>query len=152
MAERRRTEEMRERKQREINASSARFRESLNLLKQAGTSCISYFPDLPSWMRTFWTSPDQQISADASRFTNQHGTEILDFMFARAPAKVLEWTQTALGDSIRKEGARLVEVLAPSGTTLSQVLSDFSLDDITERIKGVAPLLYLTLSLAIKQN
>ncbi|KAH6909686.1 hypothetical protein BKA70DRAFT_1426104 [Coprinopsis sp. MPI-PUGE-AT-0042] len=99
--------------QAEMGEIAALFHESLDLLKQAG------FPDVFSWMKTFWTSNDQHVSAHASRFTANHGTEILDFVYTRQPEATMAWTQTALGDSIRKDGERLIDILAPSASVSS---------------------------------
>ncbi|KAH6869706.1 hypothetical protein BKA70DRAFT_1451783 [Coprinopsis sp. MPI-PUGE-AT-0042] len=99
--------------QAEMGEIAARFRELLDLLKQAG------FPDVFLWMKTFWTSNDQHVSAHASRFTANHGTEILDFVYTRQPEATMAWTQTALGDSIRKDGERLIDILAPSASVSS---------------------------------
>ncbi|KAH6903400.1 hypothetical protein BKA70DRAFT_1433445 [Coprinopsis sp. MPI-PUGE-AT-0042] len=60
----------------EMASAAGRFRASLKLLGEAG------FPDVFSWMKTFWTNRDQHVASHASRFTAKHGTDTKDVSVA----------------------------------------------------------------------
>ncbi|KAH6867489.1 hypothetical protein BKA70DRAFT_1494073 [Coprinopsis sp. MPI-PUGE-AT-0042] len=130
----------------EMASAAGCFRPSLKLLGEAG------FPDVFSWMKTFWTNRDQHLASHASRFTAKHGTDILDYVYSHEPEMVALWTQIALGASIREEGERLIKLLAPPDLPLSEILSKFLLDKIIDQVKEAAPLLYFTLALAIQHH
>ncbi|KAJ7800419.1 hypothetical protein B0H14DRAFT_3785655 [Mycena olivaceomarginata] len=115
-------------------ARRVRIYASLEALKNAGcTSTYQFFED-------FFASTDREISRQASRLLNDHGTDFLDLMNAKRPDVVERWALKTSLPIIAAEGKNLSDLLRPDSTqTYTSRLKTWSLEEMIAEATVVAP-------------
>ncbi|KAJ7766218.1 hypothetical protein B0H16DRAFT_1309497 [Mycena metata] len=115
-------------------ARRIRIYASLEALKNAGcTSTYQFFED-------FFASTDREISRQASRLMNDHGTDFLDLMHAKRPDIVERWALKTTLPIIAAEGRSLSDLLRPDSTqTYTSRLKTWSLERMIAEATVAAP-------------
>ncbi|KAJ7815904.1 hypothetical protein B0H14DRAFT_3111784 [Mycena olivaceomarginata] len=128
-------------------ARRVRIYASLEALKIAGcTSTYQFFED-------FFASTDREISWQASRLLNDHGTDFLNLMNAKRPDVVECWALKTSLPIIAAEGKNLSDLLRPDSTqTYTSRLKTWSLEEMLLMLMGMTSEVLVTVLCMLAQS
>ncbi|KAJ7701064.1 hypothetical protein B0H16DRAFT_1834246 [Mycena metata] len=90
---------------------------------------------------------DTQASANVTRFFKSHGRQIVDTIFERVPAIGQEFLDEKFDEQLervlQKEGKAIQELLTrEQGTSILELLEEFSMEQLGDQLQEVAPTLW----------
>jgi hypothetical protein len=105
------------------------------------------FKDLNEFFSSIFRSGgDAQMSANISRYVNSHGAQHARDMFARSEPAKEEYIDGELAEIFQKEGRAIQQILTRnSTTTVTDLLKQFSMDQLATEIEAAAPKLWMAL-------
>ncbi|KAI1783591.1 hypothetical protein LXA43DRAFT_320644 [Ganoderma leucocontextum] len=106
------------------------------------------FGTLHDFLTSLFATTDQQLSAQVSRTIGTHGSQLLSSMSHRQPALVSEWAEDHVLQRLQEEGRKLIEHLRrPTGQDLTEMLAQWSFQDVLKETEDCAPTLWRILRL-----
>ncbi|KAJ6575846.1 hypothetical protein B0H10DRAFT_1837543 [Mycena sp. CBHHK59/15] len=105
------------------------------------------FDSLDQFFDALWRpGGDPIISSKITRYIKRHGAEHAAGMFKRSEGAADEYISSALGDIFQREGHAIQEILTrDSTTTVTELLKEFSMEQLGQEIQAVAPTLWAAL-------
>ncbi|THU79765.1 hypothetical protein K435DRAFT_875094 [Dendrothele bispora CBS 962.96] len=97
---------------------------------------------------------DSQITANISRFCRDHGASLASAILDRSEGAYTEFLDGYMAERVQKEGAAIQRYLSrPSGTPMTDVVNQFSLEKFRSDLQELAPTIWkLLLSAAVPAN
>ncbi|KAF6750319.1 hypothetical protein DFP72DRAFT_969528, partial [Ephemerocybe angulata] len=138
-------DEKRMREAAEVKRVEDGVRSVLTAVQEAG------FTSLFEFQKALHACKNQQISSQVTRnYLDDHAPSMLELVAARQPSAADHWASERFLKIIQKEGARLVSLLIPeSGIEVSTVLQRYSIPELLDEARDVAPHLCEMLSTAM---
>lgn len=106
------------------------------------------FDSLEHFFDSLWrTGGDAAISSKISRYIQRHGAEHAEGMFKRSKSAKDDYITAAMAKIFQQEGRAIQAILTRnSTTTVTELLKEFSLDQLGEKIQAAAPTLWAALA------
>ncbi|TEB27829.1 hypothetical protein FA13DRAFT_1877613 [Coprinellus micaceus] len=124
------------RRERELKEAEDRLVvESVELLRERGHETLFKF------LKSLYTTRDQQLSGQVSKMVGHHAEELLEFIQARdSTAKTADWVKENFAKVLASEMDGVTQLLRPQRNgEVSVVLDEFSLEKLLENTEGIAP-------------
>ncbi|KZT27989.1 hypothetical protein NEOLEDRAFT_1154640 [Neolentinus lepideus HHB14362 ss-1] len=98
---------------------------------------------LNTFLMSLFESTEQQISSQTSRFLITHGPEFLATLHEKKASVMQTYTENAAQRVTQKEAKALEQYMRPpDGQTVTDLLESWSLDQVLQNSKELAPTLY----------
>jgi hypothetical protein len=132
-------------KQDEERIAAERHRKMSEVLKVLNEMKMT----VPEFLDIFWNSKDQQHAATVSRHLARHGSRILDTIMLKREDIAKAWVQDQVKEIITAEAKLLSNLLRRSSAcSLSEAVSTFSISNIIDEARNMAPMLWSALEWA----
>ncbi|KAF8211168.1 hypothetical protein K438DRAFT_1958305 [Mycena galopus ATCC 62051] len=129
--------------------NTVRAQQVIELITASDTDGGFNFQSLDEFFDALWrTGGDGIISSKITKYVQRHGVEHAAGMFKRSKEAKAEYISDAVSELFQREGRAIQIILTrDSMTTVTDLLKDFSMDQLMEEIKVAAPMLWSALGI-----